>query len=216
MADAGIGLTWEEKVDHWAIRLVVPALVVWAAVALTIRPEVAWRSAGGALELLGFLLAAYGLQEKLARFTDRPSVRERIIRFLRRRWRRFKMLFGWKPEPITLSAEEGSVAVASGSARATVKAGPDASLDHRLEVLEQEIEAIRSWIKDVEQASREGRSELQDKIDNLRGDLRQLEEKVEHLVARLAVGSLHLEVTGLLWFALGVFFSTWPGALPSI
>lgn len=213
MADDGLAMTWDEKVDHWGITLVVPLAVLWGAVAVTSGPAAAGRHGGAVLELLGFVVAAYGLQEKVAQVTDRPGLRERVAGWLRRAWRRIKMTFGWKPDPVTLYPESLSVGHEVVSARLTQKAGPDASLDGRVEVLEQEMERIRGWIEDVQQEGRDGRAELRDEIDDVRSDLGDVEDEMEDFVRRLAIGSLHWEATGLLWFALGVVIATWPGAI---
>lgn len=206
-------MTWEQKVDHAAVTLLVPASVVWVAVEVTAHPEVAGRYAGGVLELFGFLVAAYALQKKVAQVTDRPGLGDRVVGWLCRAWRRVKMTFGWKPEGRTVSLEATGTGVATASARLKVTPGPDASLDRRVEILEQELESIRSRIDDLEQEVREARTELAEEITDVKSDLRDVEEELEDLIHRLAVGSLHWEGTGLFWFAVGVVVATWPGVI---
>lgn len=214
MADGEPRMTRKEMVVHAAITLVVPVAVAWAAVALAARPEAARQYAGGVLELLGFLTVAYGLEEKLAQVTARPGLRERVAEWIRRAWRRLKMAFGWKPPRQTIAAPVAEVTAEAGDVRVKKTPPSDASLDQRVEILEQEVEKLRSRIDDVEKEARDARAELQAEIDDVRGDLREVEEELEALIRRLAIGSLHWEATGLFWFVLGVVSTTWPGVIP--
>lgn len=213
MADAGRKMTWEEKVDHWALTVMAPLVAAWGAVELTTRPEMAGRYAGAVLELLGVIAIAYGLQETLAQVTERPSIRERVASWFRQLWRRIMMMLGWEPEERTVTAGMTDEVSVSDEAQAIVEPGPDTSLEHRVEILEQEVEANRRRIGKIRQEAREGRDELKGRIGELRSELGDVEEELENLVQRQAVASLHWEATGLLWFAAGVIVATWPNLI---
>lgn len=208
MADAGREVTGGQRVRDWGITLVVPLLVWWGAVEATTRPEVAGRYAEAVLQLLGFAALAFGLHETVAQVTDRPGLRKRVEGWLR------KLMFWREPEGRTVSMKAGSVGVGGVDARLTVAPGPDASLDRRVEILEQKVEANRSRIEEVRQEAQEGRDELKERISDLRSELSDVEEELKDFVRRPVVSSLHWEVTGLFWFALGVIVGTWPGLIP--
>lgn len=214
MADDDLAMTWDERVDHWGITLVVPLAILWGAVAVTSGPAAAGRHGGAVLELLGFVVAAYGLQEKVAQVTDRPGLRERVAGWLRGAQRRIKMVFGWKPPRQTISAPAARVTVEAPDVHVRTTAAPDATLDERVDNLEREVGRIRDWVRDLDEDLHQTRAEINAEIDDVRSDLRDVEDELEDLVRRLAVGSLHWEATGLLWFALGVVIATWPGAIP--
>lgn len=216
MPETDLAMTWEEKVDYWAITLLAPAVVLWVAVAATGRPGAAGRYAGAVLELLGFAIAAYGLQEKVAQVTDRPGLRERLRKWATRVWRRIKMAFGWKPPRQTIGAPVARVTAEAPDVRVSTTASLDATLDERVDNLEREVGRVRTWIQDVQQECRDGRAEIREETGDVRDDLRDVEEELEALVTRLAIGSLHWEATGLLWFALGVVAGTWPGLIPGV
>lgn len=214
MADDDLAMTWNEKVYHWGIALVVPLAVLWGAVAVTSGPAAAGRHGGAVLELLGFVVAAYGLQEKVAQVTDRLGLRGRVAGWLRRAWRRIKMAFGWKPPGQTIGAPAAQVTVEVPDVRVSTTAAPDPTLDERVDNLEREVDRIRKSIRDVEADLHRARAEIEAEIEDVRSDLRDVEDELEDLVRRLAIGSLHWEATGLLWFALGVVVATWPAAIP--
>lgn len=202
--------TRKQKIGHWTMRLVVPVVVVGVAVTFEPRPEAAGQYAGAVLELLGFTVLALGLLETLAQVTDQPGLLERVPDWFR------KLMFWREPEDRTIFAEPLEAEVSVGEeAEAVVSPGPDASLEHRVEILEQEVEGNRKRIGKFRQDARKEWKELKGQIGDLRSELGEVEEEAEDLVRRQVIASLHWEATGLLWFAIGVVVATWPGVIPT-
>ncbi len=102
------------------------------------------------------------------------------------------------------------MAIVGARARLRSGVGPEASLEHRLEVLEGnfkqlegEMDAeIRDVREQVTQAQKSLRREREERSAADDGTARQIEE--------VAIGGLHLEVVGLVWLILGVLGASIP------
>ncbi len=98
----------------------------------------------------------------------------------------------------------------SDRAELIAKAGPDASYEQRLTILEKEVDRLRERRERDQVAVGKRFDRVEANLTNERAertkDYAALKEKVEDF----AVGGLHLEVVGLAWLVVGVLFSTLP------
>lgn len=95
-----------------------------------------------------------------------------------------------------------------GHARASIRAGENASLEKRVEVLEKNVDALEreAGAIRVEMAAKhkELTAHISDQASRTQSKVRELTDKVESVVA----GGLAVETMGVMFFLWGVFIST--------
>jgi hypothetical protein len=166
---------------------------------------------GAAFELLGLLTVVIGISKTRAKFTDRPSLLDRL-------WARTKSLavrvsarFGYRRDATVQVAAGSAFAHVGSKARGTVTLGPG----HDVE-LEERVERIRQMVND----HTERLGELDARIDHEKEDRQKADESAEEqrqglraelkdLIGEAAAGGLRLETAGVILFALGIGFGTW-------
>jgi hypothetical protein len=159
----------------------------------------ALRYAGTSLQILGLLSVARGLYDMRQLFPKRKEG-----------WfRRLGQVFG-RPKVVSVEASAGSTALVEGRPRLRSGAGPGATVEQRLEVLEGNVKQLEgemdAEIKDVkEQVAR-----VQGGLNRERDERRGADDKTANQIENVAIGGLHLEVVGLLWLVLGVLVTSIP------
>lgn len=165
----------------------------------------AW--AGAALQVGGLVTVAVGIR-KLRRKFNEPGIfvrayaaaRERIARLLT------------KPRNIALHAEAADYAVGTDHAELTVKAGPGAPVERRVEILEGELERLRERVgRDREQVTR-----LDDAVTRERTERTRADAALAEAHRDLAAGGLDLQTVGLVWLVAGVVLGTLPGPIATM
>ena len=102
------------------------------------------------------------------------------------------------------------LAAATGKGRASVtyNAGPNATLDARVEALEKNMASIRNEIAAVEAERDDGfqkvKEEIRSEVQAQEADDKKLGEKVE----ASATGGIHISAIGASWLFVGVALST--------
>ena len=96
----------------------------------------ALRYAGTALEVAGLCTVAVGLYHTRKLF-GQPTVTRRISSWLSNLARAFR-----RPEATTFNVEAGGYAMVGGKARLRVGAGPNTSVERRLEILERNVDQL--------------------------------------------------------------------------
>jgi len=167
----------------------------------TFRSEVAIRSAGLGLEVLGLFVAISGIIETRA-FFGLPSLQALFLRWLseRPRWRR----------NIVLAAGAGASGLAEASARGYVwtPIRAEDSLERKVEVLIQNVDLLKddlqSTHKEIDDLSRKH-------AEALKGEARAREQAAtdikNQLQAALTNGLL-VSLIGLVWLLVGMIMST--------
>jgi hypothetical protein len=169
------------------------------------------QAVGAAFELFGLLTVVIGISKTRAKFTDRPSLPERLWSGTKRLAVRVASPFGFRRDVTVHTATTSVSAFIGGKARGTVTLGPGDDVR-----LEERIERIRQMVND--HAERLG--ELDARIDHEQEDRQKADESAEEqrqalrmelkdLIGEAAAGGLRLETIGVILFAFGIVFGTW-------
>lgn len=167
-----------------------------------------WQLAGGILDALGLLTVALGISNARAKFTNRPSILQKLKNLLVRiavklKLRKAKVVYG------TGTARGTSLASGRGGAGL----GFHGSLDERIIRLQEIAQRHEDMISDLY-------GDLEDeKAERKRGDedaakrLATSEQRLEERISEAAAGALTLETWGVALFILGVAFTTYGGVI---
>lgn len=163
-----------------------------------------WQLAGGILEVLGLFTVALGISDARSRFTNRPSVLQKIRQFLIRIAVSLKLR-----KPRTVYGSATSTATLSASARGRVGFGFQGSLDERVlrlqEIGQRHEDMISGLQGDLEDEKAEREKGDRTVVDRLTASEQRLEERI----SEAAAGALTLETWGVMLFVLGVAFTTY-------
>lgn len=195
---------------------IIALLIVWASF-LSLEPWIRW--CGMTLQLCGFYLVYVSIDKRRQSFGGRELTRSL------RNWLRFIFV---RPQPIdaSLQATEIGADVFVGRARVSQLPRPDASLEERLEIIEQarfdsqrELDSIWERIDAVET---ELTASISRESANWNAKTSATEEKFTDAIA----GDIHIDLFGVWLFGLGVViasasveiksFIDWLAAFPSI
>jgi len=191
------------------------ALVVMAdARALGAAPttSVAW--AGTLLQVLGLGTVATGITRLRRAFQPQhPGVFAQALAAFRARIAR---LFGKRPVFIGqahLTVEPAAIKITGFAATLVHRAGPGASPERRLDILEQEVENLREeYGRDLPEV-RAGLARLDDAVARERAERTTADAGLGATVEDLAAGGLDLQTVGLCWLLGGVVLGTVPGPI---
>jgi hypothetical protein len=130
--------------DAWPVQLALGGIAFASALGvagalvlgLAATSPAAVRYAGTTLEVLGIATVAVGLREVRKRF-GRPSFRQEVLAW----FQQIAAVFG-PPKAYGLRAEVGGIAITGGKARLVHRAGPGASLESRVAILEEGLERL--------------------------------------------------------------------------
>jgi hypothetical protein len=184
--------------------LLPPSGAIIAAATIGLTPE-GLTYGGGFIQLVGLGTVVVTLYRARQPFNV-PSWDEAIWVRVRRAFRR---LFGLKPESRTLHVHGAAHAHASAEATLRVKAGDGASVEHRLEVLEQEVESLHNRMNRLKKETRKQVKELRDKQDSHRAETSRKLQELGKKIEGIAIGDEVLRVAGAILFAWGIAFQTW-------
>jgi len=208
LRDAGLTLTVS------AIAVAALLLVAWAWMSLSSCGERHARLIGLSAQLAGFALVLYGLRDRSKLLRNHG-----LFRPFKEWWEQRPRL---RQRSITVALTGVSASVSAGFARAEVSAAPDAPLDRRVAVLEQNLKALTSEVATVRSqvernAARAKEAAARETTERRAADA-DLREKLENAV----LGGIHLETLGVALFVLGSIvgaaaaeLSLWFGGKPS-
>jgi hypothetical protein len=166
---------------------------------------------GAVFELLGLLTVAIGISKTRARFTDEPSLPDRLWAGTKRLAGRVAAHFGYRRDATVKTAKASAFVSVGGKARGTVMLGPgdDVELEERIERMRQMVNDHSERLSkldvriDQEQEDRQSGDEL---AEQQRQELRR---ELKDLIGEAAAGGLRLETAGAILFALGISFGAW-------
>ncbi len=192
--------------DAWPTWLAIGGVLGAAMLGVLLRSsgEARARTAGMLLQLFGLATVAVGLS-KTRQLFGRPSVVARVASWFGRLWSVFA------PSKSATVHVQGVASVAlAGSARVRVGAAPDATLDRRVAVLEQNYELLQKQVDQQEVQTNERLRALQSQVQ-AEATARQAEDRLTAgKLEDMAIGGLHLEGVGVLWLLLGVVATSMP------
>lgn len=160
--------------------------------------------AGAGMELLGLIAVAVGLS-KLRRQFGRPSLADSVGAW----FRELPSVFKKQDTRIITGTANLSVKV-HGSMTATVRPGPNSTIDRRVELLEKAVEQLRDDQRRQFDQHERTLAKLTTDLTTEQRDREQAVEKLRGTVEDLAVGGLHFEFVGVVWLFLGIFLGTLP------
>lgn len=166
--------------------------------------EDTFRYAGLVLQMMGFAITARSLASKRLAF-GRPGLSQRIRQHWRNRPHFPRTVYA------ELKAQEGSSDEFFG--RGTVLPSRSSPVEHRLSVLEQNLQDLSAEIGQLSQDYRTSKKEI---VRMLRDESKSRKNAVETLDRRVSgvlVGGLGMESVGVLVFAIGVMLSTVPSEI---
>lgn len=212
------GDDWEERVDFWAIAVLVPLFAYWGPTQLSISETLAWTSTGALLEVAGLLRAAVSLEGKVAEANGDPRLAVRLGRRLRRpflrAWRWLKSKLEEKPEPQTVGTGTAKVEATAGSVGVSKSPSEEPTLEDRVERLEDQVSRLRRRIGEVRTDAHQRAERLEKRLRKVRNDLQEADRRQKKRLEWMVVGDFAWEFVGLCWFVLGVAAATWGPDLP--
>jgi hypothetical protein len=191
---------WLEEGIYFWLALATNLLALLLALRLGASEPVI-RITGLVLQLLGIssIIAGISVTRDLFGY---PSLVANIKAWFRR--------FPLRRRHIVFAAGGGEFAMTMGRARGTVthNAGPNPTLDARVEALEKNIASIQNQITGVEKELDEGFGKVRDEIRS-EGQKREAnEKKLGEKIEASAVGGIHISAIGASWLFVGVALST--------
>lgn len=177
---------------------------IGVALAVCLRPhtpEPVIRITGLGLQLLGIGTVAWGISETRAHF-GHPSFAAKAKAWLGR--------FPLRRRNIVLAAAAGSIGMATAKAQGYTKlgAGPNPSIETRVDALERNIELIHERINGTEMEMDE---ELRKAADALRNEQQTRQTEDQEILKKLeatGTGGVHISAIGASWLFVGVVLST--------
>jgi len=149
------------------------------------------------LQLIGVILIGVGLRDTRRAFNDQPTT----LQAIRQWWAGRPRL---SPKHVALEARALAIATAAGSARASVSAGPSATLEHRVEVLERAHAALFDEVGKLSAEIRQKIGELSDAITTERGERQQAERSISEQLKKAIAEGLPLARVGAICFFAGI------------
>jgi hypothetical protein len=161
------------------------------------------RFAGLFLQVLGIGTIAWGLGSK-GKLYSLPGAAERLREWLAR-------FPGRRGEPIHVRIQGLSEGVSvSEEVTAVLGSGPDATVEQRLAVLEQNLNGVRAQVSTLHRLIRQEVSERRDADATERTSREQQVSEIQARLQNLSVGGIDIEWRGVLWVGLGVILGTAP------
>lgn len=186
----------------------LPVAILFLAWLLPLTPEFRVRIAGFLVTLAGVVLVVVEILDRqhLFNLTRFP---ERTLAWLKR----FPRIF-LRVQPIVAHAQVAIGGIgAIGKAHVRVGAGPDASLEQRMIVLEQNLERADKRITEVETELSAEIRRLQSEGEAERRAREEHDNALRKQVEQLSVGGLDFELMGVVWVIIGSAFSTFPAEI---
>jgi hypothetical protein len=189
----------------------VPAVILATAWLLPLAPELRVRIAGFVVTLAGVVLVVVEILDRQHLF-NLKRIPERVLAWLNRFPR---ILLRPRPNVFDLQAAMGGLG-AVGKAQVRVSAGPGASLERRVTILEQNLQLAEERITEVETDFTTQIRRLQSEGEAERRTREEHDLALRKQVEQLSVGGLDFELMGVVWVIIGSAFSTFPGEIARI
>jgi hypothetical protein len=193
-SDLGAWL-WRTRPLIWALVAIIVVFVLWFLIFSCLERYV--RVSGMGLQLIGVILVSIGLRDTRRAFEDQPTTWEGI-----KQW--------WTDRPkfplhhVAFEARGVAVAAAVASARMRVTAGPNASLEHRVAVLEREHAALFDEVGKLTGDADRKIGELSNAIALERSDRQEADKAIKQQLKRAVAGGLPLGWVGAVCFFIGI------------
>lgn len=178
--------------------VLVPVASFLAATLLPADPRSQVRLAAGALQLLGVAVVGWGFTANRLRYGGRPPLLESFVTPVKRG------LGLASPTRDEVEDVNGSPTIETGEPKVTVRAGPESSLERRVEILEERVEKLDAVMETSAEAARVERDELREGLRAETAVRRKAIKRMQTRVADAATEGMGREVVGLIWLATGI------------
>lgn len=158
------------------------------------------RLGGLLVQLLGFLIVAYGIFSKTRIFRNSG-----FFGPLSDWWRRRPRL---GPRNIVIKAEGIAIGTSFGTARARVTVAPNASLDVKVSALEKGIDMLFNELDRLDSQVKINAKTAEKEVRNEQTQRETEDANIQRRLDEAIVGSIHLEVSGVALFVLGIIAGT--------
>jgi hypothetical protein len=210
-------LAWLRRVCAWLLRVfawLAEVRTFWLIVVVFLiaiflpqfvgKAEDVLRWSGLVLQLLGIGVVAYTLRARSKLF-DRGSVVSLATAWLKRAPR-------FRPPSITLTGIGTAYATSEACGVGGVVTDPqlDKPIEAQLEVIRKQVDAIEQQFAAFTSQTNNLGGQLQAQLDAEQSERSRQHAKMKKTIGSLATDSLHLEVAGVLWLAVGMVLSTIP------
>lgn len=156
------------------------------------------RYAGTMLQLLGLATVAIGLG-KTRRLFRQPSLMARVLGWFARLTAAFTA-----PRSISAEAAAGGYAIVGAEAGLIHGAGPGASVEQRLSILEENVNRLRDELDTKVQGLRQELAGVKETVQRESWERKAEYRETRRMIEDATIGGLHFEIVGLFWLTLGV------------
>lgn len=163
------------------------------------EPRIRWIGMG--LQLAGVLLAAVGLWDTRRAFDNEPTTWQAILN-----WLSLRPKFG--PKTFHLSGEPAIYVSEGGAARFRISAGPNAPLDQRIALLENQINRLEDEVGELTSKTKDELKRLKDDIERERSERTVADDGIRKQLRSAVAAGLPLARVGAAFFFIGIAAST--------
>lgn len=168
---------------------------------IPVPSERKFRLCGAMLQLGGVILAGVDLYQKGTVFDDIPSVWERA----KTKWSQRPR---FSPQAIHLQASGVALGVTGMKAHMTIQAGPKATIEHRVEILEKNITHLTDEVAVIERNLGGKLNNLSNKLEAARDEQQAAARRTHEQLRRSVAEGIPLGWIGVLFFLFGIVIST--------
>jgi len=202
-------LNWSKRIFSW----LWDAKYLWLALIIILGPssyalfvpeitESRIRLAGLFLQLCGVLTVLFGILDLRKRF-DHPS-----LLAMCKHWLMSFPPYHLPKRTANLNVELGGYVLTAGGVTMTHRAGPNATLEDRVRVLESNVDRLEHLSTELQlQVNQENRERGQELLSERQSRVREL-EGVRSFLETTQTSGVYLSLIGLVWVFVGLIMST--------
>jgi len=207
-------MNWLKRLWAWAKEK--EALLFWFNIVMLIlllyafmppSSETRLRFVGLIFQICGVLIAAWGLLD-IRKLFELPTIRQ-----ITREWFRRFPPFRPKSKHVTVEMGTGHYSLTGYAPDIWIGAGPTASIEQRLSVLEDNLQRVNQKTVDIQnQLNSEVRAH-KEALAQASRSLKQTAEDIHHKLELTETSGLQLSFVGLVWLGVGLIISTIPNEI---
>jgi hypothetical protein len=194
ISDLGVWL-WRTRPLVWALMAVAVVLVLGVLAPSCLERYI--RLSGMGLQLVGVILLGVGLRDTRRAFEDQPTTWQGI-----KQWWVGRPRFG--PRHVTLEAGAAAIGIGGMTARARVSPGPNASLEHRVALLEREYSSLFDEVGKLNEETKQKIGELSKALSAERSERQEADKSIKEQLKKAVAEGIPLGLVGVICFFVGI------------
>lgn len=201
MKSTAISRTWligRWLLEPWHLWLTIAVICVALVISINAKTEPVIRITGGMLQLSGILTIIWGINST-RKFFGKPGFLRSGQNWLRR-FPRSRNVTGTGSATIGLSG--------SGYGYGTIRARPGASVEERIDALEQNVERIQETASRLNQLIDNNERRLRETINIESAARKQGDQDIEKKLEGFATGGFSITAAGAAWLFVGTILGT--------